>query len=444
MEEKKKQLSNALKDQAATNTQQKMRQVYNQVLGQFDFSGLNPSERSQVVQHPEYHLPKMHRARKKAVPPVPHIVTAEQIDIHLSEEYTEITLGNTTHQFVIANEIFHHRKLLIFGVHENLIYLHQTNPFDPTGQTVSQPAKVFADGNYHCAPGMFSQLYTIHAYIGKKLFPIIFAFLPEKTRAVYERMLTLIKNQIAATFIFESGQGVVWQPLTFEIDFERAMISAVTNVLSCPVKGCLFHFRQAIIRRADSYRLDKYYNITSHPINKLVRMVLALPFVPQHLVVQAFGLIEAIANTIENPNPPDPGTLSPTIITGLFLNYVESTWIGTATEAPLFQTSMWNWYNIFQDRTNNRVEGYFRDLNEEVGSQQPQFFELLNILITRTKADLLISSSYIHGTTPVNRIRRSDRDKNNRIRNAIDKFEDQNQTHYNLAEYINDLITLVH
>lgn len=106
----------------------------------------------------------------------------------------------------------------------------------------NESAKVFADGSYR-VPGMFAQLYTLYAYIGRKLFPIVYAFIAEKSQAAYEKVLNLIKAQIAETFQFQSGDGVERQPFSFETEFKKKLANAATNVLNCPLKGSLIHFR---------------------------------------------------------------------------------------------------------------------------------------------------------------------------------------------------------
>lgn len=97
-----------------------------------------------------------------------------------------------------------------------------------------------SDGTFSIHPVLFSQFYVFHGlYLGKVL-PLLFCLLPDKTYNTYVRLLELIKT-------IAKNIGCIFKPKKFHIDFELAMINAITSVFSdnC-IQGCLFHFSQCI------------------------------------------------------------------------------------------------------------------------------------------------------------------------------------------------------
>ncbi len=85
----------------------------------------------------------------------------------------------------------------------------------------------------------------LFASINAEGVPVVHALLPDKTQETYELLLRTIRARLVQKFrncqAMENG--------TFNIDFEAAMKAAVGNVFpNMAVKGCLFHYSQAIQR----------------------------------------------------------------------------------------------------------------------------------------------------------------------------------------------------
>lgn len=51
---------------------------------------------------------------------------------------------------------------------------------------------IIGDGTFSCVPSIFAQMYTLHAYVGSKSIPLVYALLSSKTQNDYTRMLTQI------------------------------------------------------------------------------------------------------------------------------------------------------------------------------------------------------------------------------------------------------------
>jgi hypothetical protein len=67
--------------------------------------------------------------------------------------------------------------------------------------------------------------FTLHIQVRGQFFPVLHAFLPDKTQITYTRLITgLQRAAVNANLMFAPG--------VFHIDFEMATINAVTQVLN--------------------------------------------------------------------------------------------------------------------------------------------------------------------------------------------------------------------
>jgi MULE transposase domain len=122
-------------------------------------------------------------------------------------------------------------RLLIFCAETELKLLHQSE-------------YIVCDGTFEMAPESAYQLYSMHGFYKNESMPMVWALLPNKTRATYEEMLTAVRQELEVRF------GSIGSMKYFLTDFEIAAVQAVQSVFhETNVKGCSFHFRQAVIRR---------------------------------------------------------------------------------------------------------------------------------------------------------------------------------------------------
>jgi len=76
---------------------------------------------------------------------------------------------------------------------------------------------------------------------------------------------------------FVTHFGDVGDPRTFLTDFELAAIQAITSTFAnCTLKGCSFHFRQAIYRRVQQEGLVAEYENDSSAVRRWIRQLLAM------------------------------------------------------------------------------------------------------------------------------------------------------------------------
>jgi len=88
------------------------------------------------------------------------------------------------------------------------------------------------------------QIYTIHGYLNGEGMPLVWALLPNNTTETYVELFSALRDALLTTF------GTIGNVTTVLTDFEHAAINALSQVfLTVRVKGCSFHFRQAMTRR---------------------------------------------------------------------------------------------------------------------------------------------------------------------------------------------------
>ena len=126
------------------------------------------------------------------------------------------------------------------------------------------------------------------------------------------------------------------------------MWKAIRDVFpTASIKGCVFHFTQAVWRKTQELGLKTTYSQRGAEY-RYIRMLMALPFLPSHDIEPAFQLLSDRATSPELRS---------------LVRYMENTWMDNAVWRPR------NWSIYRQSiRTNNDVEGmyylkcYFKDI----------------------------------------------------------------------------------
>ena len=119
-------------------------------------------------------------------------------------------------------------------------------------------------------------------------------------------------------------------PDTVLCDYEAGLRNAVTTVWpGTTLRGCYFHYKQALWRNFARFDLVPEYQVIGSDIRKAFKRIGALPFIPPEDVDFAWQ------------------TLRPTIPADMdsFTRYFESTWMGTPNRPALFDPLSWNQRN---------------------------------------------------------------------------------------------------
>ena len=140
------------------------------------------------------------------------------------------------------------------------------------------------DGTFNAAPKLFCQMVTIHALLDDGwVIPSVYILLPGKLTTLYT----------AALEALDSLPQVDLDPQTVLADYELAIRNSVSSIWpSTVVRGCLFQFKQAMLRNAGSMGLASFYKIIGSPVRRAIQLLGALAFVPEGDVYEVYHKIK--------------------------------------------------------------------------------------------------------------------------------------------------------
>ena len=147
-------------------------------------------------------------------------------------------------------------------------------------------------------------------------------------------------------------------------DFELAAMNAFhLHFPDATIKGCYFHFTQAIWKNISEKGLKVPYQ-TSMVIRKWLKQFRALALVPLNLVPVAWNHLLKIRPIEEFDKISE------------FLNYFYKTWL----TGP-FKPGIWNHFEtVDSPRTNNHVEGFNYALKATIVKEKPNIYVVVNKL----------------------------------------------------------------
>lgn len=137
------------------------------------------------------------------------------------------------------------------------------------------------DGTFQICPPPFYQLFSIHADFGStvnhsRVFPMIYALLPNKKVHTYVTMLKLIKKELPS-----------FNPTKFVTDFEAAIIKAIKIVFPrVEHHGCYFHYTNGLTKKANKLKMTKYEQ------RKCVGLCKVLPLLPEDHIFDGWKYIQ--------------------------------------------------------------------------------------------------------------------------------------------------------
>ncbi|CAF1069668.1 unnamed protein product [Brachionus calyciflorus] len=202
---------------------------------------------------------------------------------------------------------------------------------DATLKILAQAKLWLMDGTFKSAPKKLLQLYTTHAFIEKITIPCCYILTQDKDEKTYRDVFGKLKD-------IAIERNILLSPKSVMTDFEKASTNAfVYHFHDVELKGCWFHFRQAINRNAGLYGLKQHFR--EHEYKRFINSLGSLALVSLNLVQDGF-------NYVRNIMPNDPKCLQ-------LYDYFERQWI-----------KIWN-HNDTDVRTNNYVEGFNSALNQQ-------------------------------------------------------------------------------
>lgn len=217
----------------------------------------------------------------------------------------------------------------------------------------------YGDGTFKACPRPFSQLYIIHLDVHSdeksiNIYPVVYAFLPNKRQETYKRLFKLINNKLGVHI------------KNFKCDYETAQINAIKKIYKgVKVTGCFQHYNKAIWKKAKEYNLLK--KTTNNKMEfrsqrRFIRLCSYFVLLPSKFMTQAWHDIVATAPDSENMCK--------------FVKYFEGQWIRMDH----------NLISCAEDihRTTNSCEGYHHKINSKL-PKNPNIFLVLKTIMDEAK-----------------------------------------------------------
>lgn len=212
---------------------------------------------------------------------------------------------------------------------------------------------IFVDGTFKTVPRPFFQLLSIHVDVGStrastNIIPIFFCLLPNKTKQIYERVFSVLRSQFKLDVKF------------IKSDYEMAIINAAKSIFpDVLVKGCFFHFNQAIYKKAKALGM-----MTDDNLKNIVRLTTNLALLPYQYISE--GWLAILEMMPENDSKAEN-----------FQKYFTEQWQKRISQ------DMWCCANE-RHRTTNAVEAWHRRLVIKV-QEKDNIFMYISILKKEAK-----------------------------------------------------------
>lgn len=208
-------------------------------------------------------------------------------------------------------------------------------------QTIFNATDIIMDGTFKVAPHGTLQLYSLHSWgeFGHEAIPSCHSVMEGKGARSYIYLLTEIRQRV------QQNHGGIGRMKRFHIDYELAAYAAIRQVLpEVEVKGCSFHFGQALNRKLQSLGLRDVWN-DDGAVGEWIGCTKALCLLPESLIPLAFDDILQ--------RPPLVADQQMQLRLGDFSVYFRDTWLNGN-----FPISMWSHWSNPGPRTTNHAEGY--------------------------------------------------------------------------------------
>lgn len=190
--------------------------------------------------------------------------------------------------------------------------------------------------------------------------PIAYALMMGKAEEDYKSVFRLLKNTV---------EQVTMKPMRIKrvlVDFEKAIWNGVKSVFGNQVKirGCWFHFNQAIYRHVKDCHLEKDY-LKGKEMNQMIRYLMTMPLIDARNIPKVFDIL------LEEYKPTIDGSEN---VAKLF-NYIKKQWMGT----EYFTPADWSCFEK-AIRTNNQVEIWNKRIFEKASKKSANIYVLTEVL----------------------------------------------------------------
>ena len=186
----------------------------------------------------------------------------------------------------------------------------------------------------------------------------------------------------------------------------------------------VFYLSQSVYRRIQWEGLQVQYNNNVNNLQKNLRMLSALAFVPQQDVAASFATLKNHCGQTELP----------------ILNYFESTYVGVPRRGgrqrgmapPMFPVALWNCYDRVQaniPRTTNNVEGWHNGFAGRFEETYPNIWKFIDTLKKENGVQHLNIAQFMAGRMPTKQ-RKTYRELNTRINTIVGDYANRQRIDY--------------
>jgi len=209
---------------------------------------------------------KLLRRRAECFPPIPHQLS----DVVIAGEWA-CTWDDRRHLPCLDNN---------WGM---AVFLTDDNARRPMLRRCDQ---IFIGGTFRTATHPYRQLVTIHGFFRDTVVPLCFCLLSGKTVGHYRQLLLHVRRKLR-----QLGHRT-WHSQNVICDFEVALITAIhTELPRTRVRGCYFHFSQALWRQVSSLGIVTAYSSNSRSgrrLRKIVQKIMSVGFLPTPVIARTF------------------------------------------------------------------------------------------------------------------------------------------------------------
>ena len=342
--------------QQAKQSFDKPSQIMTQAMSQIDVAARVDLGREESIKR------TLRNQRLGRIPPQPESLQ----DLVIDGEWA-LTTGPDPQQFLVYdNGPDTDSRIIVFGASDALQHLSRTDTW-------------FMDGNHAVAPPGFCQLYVIRCPLGNTAVSTLYALLQRKSQETYENLLHAIIDKCS-----EMHQDP--DPTTVVIDFEMAMVRAVSSVLGdqVTVQGCFYHLTQSTWRKVQDLSLTQRYK-DSEDVKLFCGMMDSLALLP---IDDLPAGLEFLRNNTPEGMEPLLNYFDATYCTSTYRRIQRHAPDGDGQDAimlrriaPLFPPQIWNVHQVTIDgeqRTNNLCETWNHRIEHLCGVSHPSVWKLIH------------------------------------------------------------------
>lgn len=313
----------------------------------------------------------------------------------IPDEYTITDKGDL---FLMYDSQEASNRLLIFSTQKNMEELVKSEIWA-------------SDGTFSVVPQAFAQLYTIHGNSSGQFLPLVYILTPDRSEKVYRKILRRLK-------IMNPNVN----PKLMLVDYELGFIAAFRKVFPhCTLRGCYFHFRQAVYRKIQKCGLASDY-LKDASFARDMRKLTALAIVQADHVTMAFENLVKTRFFIDHEEQLE-----------VFLRYFESTWIGRLNRrnernVGRYEIPMWNHHESIKTdtaRTTNALEGWHNAFAGRVQVHHGSLWKFIQLLKKEQGMVEMRCEQAASGPEPPPK-KRKYRDYDARLKNIVDDYDPDN------------------